>query len=1163
MANYSDKYLFEFETKRADATANQLNKISTNAKAAATAIRELAAAYQLLAQVSNFNLPNMGKTPIRVNNVNASGAMGNVNVDSMVNSSYQSGSGSGGGSSTGSASGGRSTYLRSTAARIADYTKFWLIGWGINQAVQLISKGVDDWAASQAALSQIVADFEVSLNTTGTAAKRYAAEVLAISRATGISMTEIGPGLVIQSRVKGAPPDLALRAAQVQRVTGADNYSVERDLLSLSKQFPDKTTTQILDAFTGAMRRSSLTAAEFFDLLESSGPLARQFNTSMESIFGVFAGLSTASGESGPAIELFIRQMERVYTDAGTRGAVEKYTGPVSFTNPQTGYEVRKPWDEIMREVSKLSQDAQNEIAQTIPNMLGQQTRQLFLALMKDWQGSVEDAMMGAKTATGEFESAFTRMSETWGARTQAMSTAWESFLATIQGSESTLAIIDKITEVFNYGSIRNLSGEAISEYNLLANKANDQFGGNGTGKRMPTPEELYTRETGMLAQVPFKDKNLWQLIGEGTGISDFHTPEYYEWAAKNLGKYTDQAKGKTGPGYLTDYQKRGAELDVYRGFTTPEQYKAEFGKYPAQWAGPQKPPPVNPWDWNNRKWGRGSSYQFDSGLIPTYLDDQKLSLKKDVTAPALRSEMGRIIQEIIAGYRGQEFKDVTGKIVRPYEKMDEKTIMERAGYGTQSPLMIFDQVGKPVDNFVGNIGIANMALDNLAKASENAATSVKTTMSRGEWESGGRNNVMQEYNRLVNKEINQARSADPSLYTKTDSEVKKIIGINEQYISAVSDTGTTLQQVAVDANVFAVAVGNISKAMVGLEYFDPESWMGESSYVSRLQSYSKANLAIQTKTGKMQDEPQNYTYVGPSGQTYNVWGNKESLTQAEKGIGRDERAYDAGVAAQKKGNDYLQKINDGIANMVQKLLEPTPVTTGDLAAGKLGKYQEKWDEPVRRVRDVVGRRERMIPNMGPWADYAKGLGIDFSDIPQAQYTGAEFERKFYNGLMPKEFYEQNSKAGFIASAKQMVEEKQGRQNLANQATGWLQEAGINKDMAKLISREMTGDMSPIESYWRGGKTDAEIQKDMGALGKTSGGGILPGAQQAVTDAKPVDMFVESFGLDKKENKDKLYKLGESMGGAMVGGVADKVAAAILPEVTAKVIAAIQAELGK
>jgi len=1171
MATYSDKYLFEFETRKAEATATQLGRIATQAKAASVAIRELAGAYAALAAVSNVKLPDLSEVTKRISIVNANQVAGDVNVNSIIDSQINKG---GGGGSGGSSSGTRSTYLRDTTTRIADYTKFWLIGWGINQAVQLISKGIDDWASAQQALNQIIAEFEVSLNISGDAAKAYAEDVLAISRATGISMREIGPGYVIQQRVAGAPKDLTLRAAQVQRITGADNYSVERDLLSLTKQFPDKSIVQILDAFTGAMRRSSLTAAEFFDLLESSGPIARQFNTSMEAVFGVSAGLSTATGESGPAIELFIRQMERVYTDAGTRSTVEKYVGPVSWMNPQTGYEVRRPWDEIMTDISKLSQDAQNEIALTIPNMLGQQTRQLFLALMKDWQGGVTDAMNGAKNAEGEFERSFNVMSETWITKTQAMSTAWESFLATIQGSENVLKLLDAGTQWFNRAAVANLANPKIEKYNQIRERESIFLNRDAIidpskvddavrfKNRFLSAEELFERETGKKAEVPFKDRPFLSGLADelGNPFTDFHVPEFYEWAAKNIDKYAAQASGKEDQ--WTDWQKKGLGIELARGQIGIADFWRMTQTIPEGWNGPL-PPGVG----RQRAGGwinpfQGGGVQAQEGMIPMYLEDQRLTLKKGITPDKLVSEMAKIQAEIVKGYREMPYQDATGKTVRPYEKMTDKEILDRAGMGTQSPLLAFDETGKPLQAFTGNIGIANLALDALSNSAKGAADAVKTGITTKDWYGGKSAYVMAEYNKLVAGEVSQRRS-DPKFAGMDDDAIKQAIGIQEEYTNVVSSTGTVLATVAVDAEVFATAVANVGKAMAGLEYFEQPDWMGEGDYVRRLNQYSQSNLAVQQREDRMQADPSWFRYVGPSGKGYDVFGNQESLAQATRGVSRDDRRYNDGLAAQKQGNATLEKIHNALQSMVGQLLQPTQVTQGDMAAAKLGKYENKWDEPVRRVRDVVSRREGMNPNLGPWKNFAAEMGIDLSSIESTQMTGAEFERKFYNGLLDPGFYDKYSKEGFLQSARQMMEEKQGQDRLTNQAMGWLKEAGIEGDMAKYIARDLSGDMSPIEQYFRGGKSDAEIGKDLGGLAKTSvDQGMTPGYKAALDEAKPVQIFVDSFGMDKKESRDLIYNLGKSVGSTMVGGISDSIASAILPQVEEKVVAKILEKLG-
>jgi hypothetical protein len=1184
MTTYSDKYLFEFETRSGQTTATQLQKISQNAAAAAKAITALAAAFNSLNAV-------MGRTPSggsldalkKVQVVNAPGA-GQVNVNQDMSTRSVGASTAGVVAKAESEAQAavdkvQSKYLRTTAQRIGDYTKFWLIGYGINQVVMTASAALEQWGASQMVLSDIMANFEISLKTTGDEAQRYTEKVLEISRATGISISEVGPGLVIQERVKGAPADLTEKAAEVQRVTGADNYSVERDLLSLAKQFPDESMVTILDAFTGAMRRSSLSAAEFFGLLESSGPLARQFNTSMEVVFGVFAGLSTATGESGQSIELFMRQMERVYTDAGTRSMVEKNIGPVSYTDPKSGYEVRRPWDEIMGEISKLSKDAQDEIAGTIPNMLGQQTRQIFLAMMKDWQGGITDAIGGAKNATGEFERSVEVMSDTWSAKTQSMKTAWESFLATIGGSKATMQFVSGITRDLNYQAMTNVAMPYIRKYDAEANKGRSEAAMREERGTEPnalakfdaahfSAQELYKRDTGLEATAL-----TYTTIGQPP--REMPTPEFLKWAPENLNKYAKQLQGDTSPATQTEWQRRRDEAQNVNGLLMrnptavaasgampdtlitmlPEAISQGF-RMADERRQYQAPVP-----------GAMQSTLAGKGLATTYLEDQKLTLDKGVTPDAVLAEIAKVRAERIASMRALEEPDaLTGKMNRPYadatKTSDEMLLKIAGGLDTKSPLLLQDKSGNALAGIIDNAQFAAIAIKNLGDAAQGKATTIKSDVSSADWFGGVGARVQKEYDRLVGQEVSTARKNKPELAGLDDEAVKTAIGISKDYVEITSTVGTTLANTTVDAGIFAAAVANVGSAMAKLSYFDQPEWMGESDYVRRLNQYSQKNIAIQQAEGTYQGDAVTQRYVGPSGKAYDVFGNQESLAQGTKGIAGDDRQYQNSIAAANKGNALLEKIHSAIQSMVGELLQPTTVTEGDMAAAKTGTYTDKWDEPVRRIQDVVDRMKSGNSDLGPWKGYAEGLGINLTNKDTAMATGADFNRRFYNGMMTPEFYDQNSKEGFLAAARAKIDEKQGQSKLQGQAEGWLKEAGISDDMAKLVSREMSGGVSPMESYWRGGKTDAELNQDMKALGGTTvDKGITPGIQTALKDADPIGVFVAAWGMDKKESVEAVYKLGEAIGSTMVGGVASAIAEAILPTVTAQVIVKVIAAL--
>ena len=182
-------------------------------------------------------------------------------------------------------------------------------------------------------------------------------------------------------RVFNAPSDLAMRAAQVQRVTGVDNATVQREIMGFRLQFPDRSTISILDTFQWCFEAFQFRRGRTVQPSGNCRTPSQQFNTGLEQILGMMAGLSTVTSESGQAVELYMRQMDRLYSDQRTRSKVEEFTGkPVAGTDLITGEEsTPPPLYDIMADLAQLTQAQIQEIANTIPNALGQKTRQLFV----------------------------------------------------------------------------------------------------------------------------------------------------------------------------------------------------------------------------------------------------------------------------------------------------------------------------------------------------------------------------------------------------------------------------------------------------------------------------------------------------------------------------------------------------------------------------------------------------------------------------------------------------------------------------------------------------------------------------------------------------------------------------------------------------------------
>ena len=1115
MANYGDKYLFTFEVRAGKAAEGTLLAISTAANSAATAVTALANAWAAL----NIAMGKASNKSININQVTAAPGSSVTNVTAQgagAQAGYKAGS-SGGGSS----GGGYGSLLESS--HLVRHAVFAAEAMAIYAAYEAVTKAVGDWFNVQSTLDQQFQTFRISMRDGARDALIYRDAIMSISKATGISPLEVGNSYTLQERVLGAPKDLAYRAAQVQRITGVDNESVTRDLLSLTKQFPDKSTVDILDAFIGAMTRSTLKADEFFNMLESAGPLTKQFNTSMEVTLGMFAGISTAAGESGSSIELFMRQMERVYTEESTRSVIEQLTGkPTVVLNPATGDEVRRPIQDIMGDIAKLGQSDVQKIAETIPNMLGQQTRQLFLSMVRDWN-VVLDAIGNSQNAQGAWENAFSTATSSFQSALTEMESAWQRWLASIGNTKVSITVVGKIESFFSGMADQNEVGNLFSDY---ADKR-----GLGWRDRKAEVEAIAQKYTNERLVSPYK-------------------------------------MGNRGTAWNNDIAQ------LAPGSLTPEAL-AYFKSYIMQELAAMAPKGSNALPYGSPNYFKYLSRQV---AAPTLTGLPKLDQFTTLPQGVGLDRVMSIYNTNLAAQR-QGLRNLTVNGEQPFMGASQKAIDKQLGVDTQSLIVATDATGAALGTVTVN---TNLWTDALSQAKEEAKSSadaigktfqLKAPRSELTRQVNGVSPVARaevEYERRIQNIINSAVTAMPDLAGKSRAEILKFAGVSEQYVTLVDDQGNVLRRVAVDLGVFGDAVEGVGIAARQLEYDQvPDGW-SSNRYFSQLQEFANGNMALRQQWGVPVGPISDHIISTQSG-TAIVKGDKESITQGQAQVGQlatlEDRRASEGKAAASKQQALLERIAKGIESFALDLLEATPVTEADISRGKLGDkwnglggpYQEKWDEPVRRVRDVVERRKGMNPDLGPWKGYAEGLGIDTSSIDATIVSGAEFERRFYGGLMPQSFYETNSKAGFLASAKQRMEENKGKENLKNMAMGWLDEAGISGDLSKQLAREFSGDISPMESYWRGGKTDKELKTDLSTMTVSVSGGVTDGFKTGLKDSKPIDIFVDAFDLKSDASKASLSTLGKDLGNGILATMSDTIADAVLPTVAAKVTAAILA----
>jgi hypothetical protein len=833
-----------------------------------------------------------------------------------------------------------------TLEHLAQRISFMAEWFAFYAVIQLVQKGLQDWNQAQIALSDEMANFEIVTRGSNASAETYLNTVNAISKATAINPAEIGPGVVAQMRVFNAPSDLALRAAQVQRVTGVDNAHVQREIMGLRLQFPDRSTINILDAFSGALKRSSLNAEELFGLLETAGPLSQQFNTGLEQILGMMAGLSTVTSESGQAVELFMRQMDQLYTKPATRAKIEELTGkPMSGIDLATGQEVRRPLYEVMGDIAKLEPSGVQEISNTITNTLGQKTKQLFMAIINGW-ANVEDATKSAMNSQGEFLSQNETKMKSYTAAIDGASAAWQRMLRGMQGSKEVIAFINVVTDFLNFieakqaqskegnffeRAVANLAIPApVASYiisNLSGREAAKKQAQFETERREFLQDRLDvdrrpSKSQALVSSVRFPEQQVTTVSRSATALAE----RFYEQAMQQ--------------------RVQGAATYMMGGPTENKEYiesiKRMIGVNETQIA------VVN---------------ELTGEVVVTTKDQVMYqdALKKAADI------LNRTPEEWAQGFlRGREPASLWGgKTPADYQIPKQKF---------ELPAMGFDFTAA-------------------RKAMEQNIASYRGQFPEA---TGG----------------------------KTDTEVLNLMGISERFTVFTDQFGNALGSVDVPLQYLANAATNAAGALAGLSFISPPEGVSLGTFGAGIEAragyYDKLLAANSPEPPKVRKQ----IFADETG-TYKTKGefSDQAIALANAAEGK---YWSKALSNSQQANELLKQIASGVRSFAEKLLAPTAVTEGDMALAKTGGYKDKWDEPVRKVQDVLDRRKGDNPNLGPWKGFAEAMGIDLSSKDSTAVTGEQFKSKFYSGQMAPEFYDKYSKEGFLASAKEELAAQQG-----------------------------------------------------------------------------------------------------------------------------------------
>lgn len=410
------------------------------------------------------------------------------------------------------------------------------------EAFRQVQQVLSDWMRVHREIDWQMALFRISVNDNVAAIREYENALSALSFSTGTPLAEVGETISMTERAK-IDPIIARYATEIEMITGVQSKKAVRELYSVQQQFPNRQIEEIMNAFLGGIRAGTLTPSELFGLSETWGAFSRAFRVDMEEIIGLFAGLGTVLGESGGTLEIFMRHLERFYTDPNLAELTYQYTGTPTKYVTDAGTIERTPIYEILREISKLPYNQQEEIGAFLPQELGQKTRQYFSQMVNSWN-ILEASMETVKGSSMGWSDAIMTMASTHEAATRRLKVAYEELLFSIGNTD----IITKFTNSLAAGL--KLLADSIPEIGLKK-VGSTLYSGIGTPWATPIPwpnklmplferektEELFNRlETAFVQTKEYEEvKSLYKTDRYGQNIMAVYMSEFVASEAGQL----------------------------------------------------------------------------------------------------------------------------------------------------------------------------------------------------------------------------------------------------------------------------------------------------------------------------------------------------------------------------------------------------------------------------------------------------------------------------------------------------------------------------------------------------------------------------------------------------------------------------------------------------
>ncbi|APU89196.1 phage tail tape measure protein-like protein [Virus Rctr71] len=319
------------------------------------------------------------------------------------------------------------------------------LAWTI---IQTITDSIGRWITVQKELNDTLADYMVMTGESRGSAERYLGASVSSALLTGVPITDAAMALQ-QTRRVGAPDEIAMRASELQRISGLDAVSSARELISIRRQFPEYSIDEILDRVIGALQKSTFTGpSEIFETLKVAGPTTRALNTDLAGYLSLVSGATTVTSLTPSQVELGTRRIANQYSDEDS--SFRKQLDSMGIAVDDGTGKLRDFVDVFFEiadgaESGRFSMAQIEKLASTIPNVMGTAFGEMFIAMIQGGD-SVEAALESTRDSAGKWEDALVTKMDTVGGAAAQLSVAWDMLMQSLGGSELMKWILGQAT---------------------------------------------------------------------------------------------------------------------------------------------------------------------------------------------------------------------------------------------------------------------------------------------------------------------------------------------------------------------------------------------------------------------------------------------------------------------------------------------------------------------------------------------------------------------------------------------------------------------------------------------------------------------------------------------------------------------------------------------